>query len=128
MLRPIGATPRVKSCGSSGVRARCGDLVWLNFTPHAGREQAGRRPAVVLSPRDYNDKTSLAVVCPVTSQVKGYPFEVGLPPGARVHGAILSDHLKSLDWRQRKAQKAGSISHALLQQVLERIATLLRIP
>jgi mRNA interferase MazF len=104
-----------------------GDLIWLDFTPQAGREQAGRRPAVVLSPRAYNEKTSLAVVCPVTSRVKGYPFEVLVPPGMRIQGAILSDHLKNLDWRQRKAEKAGKVSAAVLAQVRGRVAALLEI-
>jgi mRNA interferase MazF len=104
-----------------------GDLIWLDFTPEAGREQAGRRPAVVLSPRRYNEKTSLAVVCPVTSHVKGYPFEVTVPPGLPIRGAILADHLKNLDWRQRQAQKAGKIPRAILAQVRDRIAALLEI-
>ena len=102
-----------------------GDLIWLDFTPQAGREQAGRRPAVVLSPRSYNERTSLAVVCPVTSHAKGYPFEVPVPPGQPIKGVILSDHLKNLDWRQRPAQKAGRISGRLLAQVRDRIAALL---
>ncbi len=104
-----------------------GDLIWLDFTPHAGREQAGRRPAVVLSPRSYNEKTSLAVVCPVTSRVKGYPFEVSLPAGSRLRGAILSDHLKNFDWRHRQAQKAGKIPRSILEQVRARVAALLEI-
>jgi mRNA interferase MazF len=104
-----------------------GDLIWLDFTPQAGREQAGRRPAVVLSPRSYNEKTSLAVVCPVTSQAKGYPFEVAVPPGLRIGGVILSDHLKNLDWRQRQAQKAGKIPRSLLDQVRAHVAALLGI-
>jgi mRNA interferase MazF len=104
-----------------------GDLIWLDFTPQAGREQAGRRPAVVLSPRSYNEKTSLAVVCPITSHAKGYPFEVPIPPGLRMGGVILSDHLKNLDWRQRQAQRAGKISRSLLEQVRNRIAALLQI-
>ncbi len=104
-----------------------GDLIWLDFTPQAGREQAGRRPAVVLSPRAYNEKTSLAVVCPVTNQVKGYPFEVSLPPGMRIKGAMLSDHLKNLDWRQLKAERAGKIPASLLAQVRGRVAALLEI-
>lgn len=104
-----------------------GDLIWLDFTPQAGREQAGRRPAVVLSPRRYNEKTRLAVVCPVTSHVKGYPFEVPVPPGLPVRGAILADHLKNLDWRQRQAQKAGKIPRATLGQVRDRVAALLEI-
>ena len=104
-----------------------GDLIWLDFTPQAGREQAGRRPAVVLSPRTYNEKTSLAVVCPITSHAKGYPFEVSVPAGQRIGGVILSDHLKNLDWRQRQAQKAGKIPRAILEQVRSRIATLLEL-
>lgn len=104
-----------------------GDLIWLDFTPQAGREQAGRRPAVVLSPRTYNEKTSLAVVCPITSHAKGYPFEVSVPSGQRIGGVILSDHLKNLDWRQRQAQKAGKIPRAILEQVRGRIAALLEI-
>ena len=104
-----------------------GDLIWLDFTPQAGREQAGRRPAVVLSPRGYNEKTSLAVVCPITSHVKGYPFEVSLPAGSRIKGAILSDHLKNLDWRQRQAQNAGKIPRPILEQVRARVAALLEI-
>jgi len=104
-----------------------GDLIWLDFTPQAGREQADRRPAVVLSTRSYNEKTSLAVVCPVTSQVKGYPFEVILPQGLRIRGAILSDHLKNLDWRQRQAEQAGKIPRAILEHVRARVAALLEI-
>jgi mRNA interferase MazF len=102
-----------------------GDLIWLVLTPQAGREQAGRRPAVVLSPRSYNEKTNLAVVCPITSHAKGYPFEVPVPPGLRIVGVVLSDHLKNLDWRQRQAQKAGKIPRLLLEQVRGRIAALL---
>lgn len=74
-----------------------GDLIWLDFNPQVGREQAGRRPALVLSPKPYNEKTSLAIVCPITSQIKGYPFEVPLPKNLPLAGVILSDHVKSLD-------------------------------
>ncbi len=84
-----------------------GDLVWLRFDPQAGREQAGHRPALILSPRAYNERTRLALMCPVTGQVKGYPFEVLLPPGFPVSGAILADQVKSLDWRARRARLAG---------------------
>lgn len=104
-----------------------GDLVWLDFTPQAGREQAGRRPAVVLSPTLYNEKAGLAVMCPITSRAKNYPFEVDLPPNSKIRGAILADHLKSLDWRQRNAQKIGKLPPAILSRVLESIATLLQI-
>jgi mRNA interferase MazF len=104
-----------------------GDLIWIDFTPQAGREQAGRRPAVVLSPRKYNEKASLAALCPITSHPKGYPFEVALPPGNRIQGVILSDHLKSLDWRQRNAVRAGKLSPVVLGMVLDRISALLQI-
>ena len=84
-----------------------GDLVWLTFDPQAGREQAGRRPALVLSPTIYNERSGLAVVCPVTRRSKGYPFEVPLPVEQKVSGVVLADHLKSADWRARRAEFAG---------------------
>ena len=102
-----------------------GDVVWVEFSPKLGREQAGRRPAVVLSPRVYNERASLAVLCPVTSHAKGYPFEVALPAGSRLRGVVLADQLKSLDWRQRRAQKAGRISPETLAQVRKRVGTLI---
>ena len=80
-----------------------GDLVWLEFSPQAGHEQGGRRPALVLSPESYNGKVGLALACPVTSQVKGYPFEVPVPSGLPVSGVILVDQVRSLDWRARNA-------------------------
>src|SRR5947199_8244601 len=80
-----------------------GDAVWITLDPQAGHEQAGRRPALVLSPAAYNGKVGLALLCPITSQVKGYPFEVGLPAGLKVGGVALADQVKSLDWRARKA-------------------------
>lgn len=104
-----------------------GDLVWVDFTPQAGREQAGRRPAVVLSPRSYNEKAGLAVLCPITSQSKGYPFEVALLVGSRVRGVILSDHIKSLDWRERKVEKAGRLAPSILSEILERVSSLLQL-
>src|SRR5438874_3778944 len=82
-----------------------GDLVWLEFNPQAGHEQAGRRPALVISPRTYNRRVGLALFCPITSQVKGYPFEVVLPEGLKAQGAILCDQIKSLDWRARDARR-----------------------
>ncbi len=105
-----------------------GDLIWLNFSPHVGREQSGRRPALVLSPRVYNERASLAIVCPITSQTKGYPFEVQMPTAARIKGVLLADQLKSVDWRQRQAQRAGRLSMATLEQVRETIAALLQLP
>lgn len=80
-----------------------GDIIWLQFDPRAGHEQAGRRPALVISPKPYNGKVGLALVCPITSVAKGYPFEVPLPDGLRVSGVVLADQIKSLDWRARQA-------------------------
>jgi len=76
-------------------------LVRLTFNPQAGHEQRGRRPALILSPRVYNSKARLAIACPITSQVKGYPFEVPLPPGGTISGVVLADHVKNLDWQAR---------------------------
>jgi mRNA interferase MazF len=102
-----------------------GDLVWLTFDPQAGREQAGRRPALVLSPGAYSAKTGLAVMCPITSQRKGYPFEVSLPADLPVQGCVLSDHLKSVDWRERQATFIARVRPELLAQVRNRIGPLL---
>jgi mRNA interferase MazF len=101
-----------------------GDVVWLTFDAHAGHEQAGRRPALVLSPRTYNDKAGLAVVCPVTTQAKGYPFEVPVA-AADIAGVVLADHLKSVDWRARRASRAARASDETVSEVLERIRPLL---
>ena len=98
-----------------------GDLVWLEFTPQTGSEQAGRRPALVISPRAYNAKVGLALFCPVTSRVKGYPFEVALPEGSGVAGVVLADQLKSLDWRARKAKLIERASADVLAMVTARI-------
>ncbi len=102
-----------------------GDLVWLTFDPQRGREQSGRRPALVLSPGTYNAKTGLALVCPVTSRVKGYPFEVPLPAGLPIAGVVLADHVKSLDWQERRAEPAGRVPSEVLLEVLARLAPLL---
>jgi mRNA interferase MazF len=102
-----------------------GDLVWLTFDPQAGREQAGRRPALVLSPSAYNRKSGLALVCPVTSRVKGYPFEVRLPEGLAVGGVILADHLKSVDWRERRAAFIAAVPEQIVAEALDRLAPLL---
>jgi mRNA interferase MazF len=102
-----------------------GDIVWLDFAPQAGREQSGRRPGLVLTPRSYNERTHLAILCPITSHEKGYPFEVALPKDARIGGVILVDHLKSLDWKQRKAERAARAPSGVLQEVLDRLAGLL---
>jgi mRNA interferase MazF len=99
--------------------------VWITLNPQAGREEAGRRPAVVVSPQSYNSKVGLAIFCPVTGQVKGYPFEVPIPAGLPVTGAILSDQVKSLDWRARKAELICALPARTISEVLEKLATLL---
>jgi len=100
-----------------------GDIVWLDFTPQAGREQAGRRPAVVLSPAAYNRKTSLMLCCPMTTQIKNYPFEVRL--SASIPSVVLSDQIKSVDWRVRKAKRKGKVSADQLAEVRAKIHALI---
>ena len=105
-----------------------GDVVWLTFNPQAGHEQAGRRPALVLSPSAYNGKVGLALVCPITSRVKNFPFEVALPEGLAVSGAILADQLRNLDWREREAVLMCRVPEVVLAQVLGKLETLLFAP
>ena len=102
-----------------------GDAVWITLNPQAGREQAGRRPAVVLSQQSYNGKVGLAIVCPITNQIKRYPFEVLLPDGLPVSGAILSDQLKSLDWRAGKAELICPLPAVVVSEALGKIGVLL---
>ena len=99
-----------------------GDIVWLSFDPQAGHEQAGHRPAVVLSPSAYNAKTSLMICCPMTSQIKNYPFEVRIAGASP--SAVLADQVKSLDWRKRRARRKGTISAAELAEVRGKIRAL----
>lgn len=100
-----------------------GDVVWLEFDPQAGHEQAGHRPAVVLSPANYNGKTGLMVCCPLTTRIKGYPFEVTLPsqPGS----VVLSDQVKNLDWRARRATRKGKVTDLELRQVRAKLRALI---
>lgn len=104
-----------------------GDVVWLRFDPQAGHEQAGTRPAIVLSPAAYNFKSGMMLCCPITSQVKNYPFEVSVRGNAEVRGVILADQVKSLDWRARKARHKGRVSDEELAETLGKIAALLGI-
>lgn len=112
--------------GSRGYPPQRGDVVWITLNPQAGHEQAGRRPAVVLSPLAYNEKVGLAILCPITSQEKGYPFEVKIPPGLAVAGVILSDQVKSLDWRAREAEKLCTLPREVMAEVLGKLNALLR--
>jgi len=102
-----------------------GDVVWISLHPQAGHEQTGRRPALVLSPAPYNDKVGLAILCPVTRQVKGYPFEVWIPDGLPVSGVILADQVKSLDWQAREADFACGLPAVVVDEVLEKLSTVL---
>lgn len=103
-----------------------GDVVWLDFDPQAGHEQAGRRPAFVLSPANYNGRTGLMLCCPITSQVKGYPFEVAISGIDKICGVILADQVKSLDWQVRRAVKQGRVAKAVHEKVVEKIEAILR--
>ena len=102
-----------------------GDLIWLSFDPQAGREQAGRRPAVVLSPSSYNGATGLVLVCPITSKVKGYPFEVAVPDGLPITGVVLSDQVRNLDWRARNAHLISVTPPEFVRDVLDKLSPLL---
>ncbi len=103
-----------------------GDIIWLNFNPQSGREQMGRRPALVISPKSYNSKVGLVLVCPITSQIKGYPFEVLLPADLQTQGVVISDQLKSLDWRHRNAEFIESVSAKLCQEVIAKFSVLIK--
>jgi len=103
-----------------------GDVAWLQFNPQAGHEQAGKRPALVLSPKEYNQKTGLALFCPITSKVKGYPFEVKLPEGLPIEGVILADQIKNLDWISRSAQFVCKIPVEIMQEVILKLETLFK--
>lgn len=101
-----------------------GDVVWITMNPTVGHEQFGRRPALVLSPAAYNGKVGLAILCPITSQVKGYPFEVRVPDGLPVEGVVLADQAKSLDWRARGAELLCTVPQESTLTVLQRLETL----
>ncbi len=102
-----------------------GDVIWISFNPQAGHEQSGHRPALVLSPEPYNRKVGLAILCPVTNQVKGYPFEVKVPSGLKAAGVVLSDQVKSMDWKARGAAFLCSFPESVVRQVLNKVGTLL---
>jgi len=101
-----------------------GDIVWLEFDPQLGHEQKGKRPALVLSPFAYNEKVGLALFCPITSHEKGYPFEVKIS-GKTISGVVLSDQIKSLDWKSRKAKFVAKEKDSELMEVIEKIKTLI---
>jgi len=102
-----------------------GDIIWIQLNSQAGREQAGHRPALVLSPSAYNRKTGLLLACPVTSKVKGYPFEVNLPPDIEVKGVVLADQVKNLDWKIREARFGCRAPDDVVEETLMKVSTLL---
>lgn len=124
-------TQVLRSATSSDTTAYCpdsGDLIWLNFNPQAGREQSGRRPALVLSPRAYNQISRLCVLCPVTNQGKGYPFEVHIPDGSGVTGYVLSDQIRSLSWAHREAAFIATVPDAVVLHTKAKIKALMQLP
>lgn len=110
---------------ASGYAPARGDVVWLHFTLSAGHEQAGIRPALVVSPESYNRRAGLALFCPITSRAKGYPFEVALPPGLKIAGVVLADQIKSLDWKVRRAKVIGRVPGSIMEEVLSKAGVLL---
>jgi mRNA interferase MazF len=125
MAKRTGAHPSGAKRGDSARIPDIGDLIWLSFTPQAGREQAGRRPGLVLSPRSYNGKVGLCLVCPVTHHAKGYAFEVALPDGLPVQGVVLADHLKSADWQERGSDHIATVPADVLDEVRAKLKPLL---
>ena len=103
-----------------------GDIVWIVFIPQSGHEQAGRRPAIVLSPQKYNSRSGLIICCPITSQEKKYPFEVKIPPGLIISGVILADQVKSLDWRARQAEFVCKLPQSAIEEVADKISLLIK--
>jgi mRNA interferase MazF len=104
-----------------------GDAIRISLDPQAGHEQAGRRPAIVISPATYNGKVGLAILCPITNQIKGYPFEVVIPTGLQVTGVVLADQIKNLDWKARKAEFICKLPEQVTSEVLQKLNTLIRI-
>jgi mRNA interferase MazF len=125
MAKRTGARPSGPKHGDAAAVPDTGDLVWLSFTPQVGREQAGRRPGLVLSPRSYNAKVGLCLVCPVTHHAKGYAFEVRLPDGLPVQGVVLADHVKSADWQQRGSEHIAAVPADVLDEVRAKLKPLL---
>ncbi|MBN1902592.1 endoribonuclease MazF [Candidatus Sumerlaeota bacterium] len=109
----------------SYIPERC-DVIWISLNPRKGREQSGLRPAVVLSPGKYNEKVGLLICCPVTSQVKEYPFEVKIPDGLPVSGVILADQVKSLDWRKRHAAFICRLPQKIIHAAINKLGVLLQ--
>lgn len=104
-----------------------GDLVWIDLDPTLGHEQSGHRPAIVLTPRHYNVRSGLCILCPITSRERGYPFEIAIPPGHAISGVVLADQVRSVSWEKRYVKTAGVAPAKLVDEVRERLAALLQI-
>ncbi|MGE0133160.1 MAG: endoribonuclease MazF [Blastocatellales bacterium] len=102
-----------------------GDVVWMDFDPQAGHEQGGRRPSLILSPSSYNSRIGLAILCPITSRIKGYSFEVLIPPGLAVTGVVLADQAKNMDWRARNAAFICKLPSTVIVEVRKKLSSLL---
>lgn len=102
-----------------------GDIIWINFNPQSGKEQMGRRPAFVVSPIEYNRKVGLAIVCPITSQIKGYPFEVLISEKQATEGVIIADQVKNLDWKVRKAEFIEKATQEITEEVVAKLSLLI---
>ena len=128
MARLGRVTQSETSSPSSLYCPQAGDLIWIDFDPQAGREQAGRRPALVLSPRRYNQLVRLCVLCPISNQGKGYPFEITLADGGQVTGVVLADQVKSLSWHDRNAELICAAPAGIAAHARAKIKALLSIP
>lgn len=104
-----------------------GDIVFLNFSPHQGHEQGGKRPSLVISRKAYNDKTGMALFCPITRQIKNYPFEVKLPEKLKTAGVVLADHIKNFDWKARKPNFIEKIPRETLEETIEKLKLLIEV-
>jgi mRNA interferase MazF len=127
MVKVTGVKQLVTKFGSKVYVPERGDIVWLNFSPQEGREQAGHRPALIISPMIYND-LGLALVCPITNSTKGYPFEVPIPSGINTTGVVLADHLKSIDWKARKAEFIEKVSVEFVTEVITILSVIIPYP
>lgn len=104
-----------------------GDVIWLSFNPQSGHEQSGHRPAIVITPREYNEKVGLALCCPITSKIKDYPFEVRINIQGKIEGVILSDQVKSLDWQERQARYIAAAPKDALDETIEKMNLLINL-
>jgi mRNA interferase MazF len=125
MTRSIGGRPLATKPGNYCPDA--GDFIWIDLDPTVGHEQNGRRPAIVLSPHNYNAAAGLCVICPITSRVRGYPFEAMLPDGGNFRGVVLADPPRRISWEKRPIRPAGRASDVVLTEVRERLAAVLGI-